>query len=68
MPKYICKVNRFKDQFRVTIPRALVKEMGWEDVQVLILGRNCIDYVLMGRYLGGKSLRTKLETGSVKPD
>lgn len=66
MPRYICKVSQFQDQCRITIPKALVKEMSWEDVTILELRPLSLNYVSMRRFVNGESLRTKLKTDSVK--
>jgi len=66
MPKYFSKLSKFGGQFRLTIPRALVAEMGWEDVEFVIIKEYPPGVMLVRRFIDGESLRTELETDNTK--
>lgn len=57
MPKYLCKVSQHKGQYRLTIPKALVASMGWEDVKYLLLKEASESAVWMRRFVDGQTLR-----------
>jgi len=40
MPRWIVKVSRYKDQIRITIPKALAVESGLFDARLVELGFN----------------------------
>jgi hypothetical protein len=39
MDHWVVKIVKNRGQYRVTIPRTMVKEMSWEDVEYLALNR-----------------------------
>ena len=58
MPKYICKVSHHMGQFRLTIPKALVASMGWEDVKYMLIKEVSMSAVMMRRFVDGESLKS----------
>lgn len=68
MAKYFCKVNKAKEQFRVTVPKALIKSLGWGDVEYVILERLPLSKVLMRRFIDGKDLKNNRKTNPLGPD
>lgn len=48
MPRWIVKINRYKDQVRITIPKALAVEGGFFDVglaEVRLIGEKRLEVV-----------------------
>lgn len=67
MPKFLAKLSKFGGQYRLTIPRQLIKEMAWEKVEYMTLGPQIDDAVIIRRFIDSESLKTKDErdrTGS----
>lgn len=62
MPKYIAKLSKFGGQYRITIPRLLVEECKWEDVEFVILSRVTYEEIKMRRFVDGESLGIKRKT------
>ena len=44
-------------QFRLTIPKALVASMGWEDVKYMLIKEASESAVWMRRFVDGESLK-----------
>lgn len=59
MPKHIAKLNKFGGQYRLTIPRLLVEECGWHDVEFVILYPLQSGSIEIGRFVDGESLKAK---------
>lgn len=57
MPKYFCKVSQHKGQYRLTIPKALIASMGWEDVKYMLIKEASESAVWMRRFVDGESLK-----------
>lgn len=57
MPKWICKVGWSKGQCRVTIPKGLIEEMDWKDVEVLVMRPVSAKFVSVRRFENGESLK-----------
>jgi len=51
----------------LTIPKALIDEMTWQDVEFVIMTNLGDGTVRIRRFIDGESLRTELETDSIKP-
>lgn len=66
MPKHLTKLSKFGGQFRLTIPRALIEEMKWFDVEFVIMQPAGLNHITVRRFIDGKSLGPKLETGTPK--
>jgi len=67
MPKHLVKLSKFGSQYRLTIPRLLIKEMAWEKVEYMTLGPQIDDSVIIRRFIDSESLKAKDErdrTGS----
>lgn len=67
MPKHFTKLSKFGGQFRTTIPKGLIEELSWQDVEFVIMEKIGYNEVRIRRFIDGESLRTKLETNSTKP-
>jgi len=68
MPKYICKVSHHHGQFRITIPKLLVEEVGWEDVEFIIPERLGQDEIWIRRFVNGESLKSNHSNDSAGSD
>jgi len=55
-------------QFRLTIPKALVKSMGWEDVRYLLLKEASESAVWMRRFVDGQTLKGDSPEDRTGPD
>ena len=66
MPKHLTKLSKFGGQFRITIPRALIVEMGWQDVEFVIMQSASPKAFYVRRFIDGETLRTELETDRAK--
>jgi len=67
MPKFLGKLSRFGGQYRLTLPRLLVEQVAWEDVEYVVL-RGLIDRsIVIKEFIDGESLginREKDRAGS----
>jgi len=59
MPKHLAKLSKFGGQFRLTIPKLLIQEMGWKDAEYVILQANDVRYITVRRFIDGESLKSK---------
>lgn len=59
MPKHLVKLSRFGGQYRLTIPKLLINELGWQDVEFVILGRLPAAGIELRRFIDGESLKAK---------
>ncbi|MBA7583487.1 hypothetical protein ES708_25432 [subsurface metagenome] len=59
MAKHLVKVERSGKGFRVNIPRRLVGENRWEDVQYVFIKPGPGHTVVIEGFLGGKDLKTE---------
>jgi|GEM_PF-2735827 len=57
MPKYLTKISKFGGQYRVTIPKGLIEEMEWHDVEFVMLEAGDFDQIWVGRFIDGESLK-----------
>ena len=67
MPKYLTKISKFGGQYRLTIPKLLVKEMKWQDVEFVYLVDEGGGLLAVRRFIDGESLgieRKKHRDGS----
>lgn len=67
MAKYLVKANWNSGQLRITIPKSLVEELGWGDVEYVMLEEYQRGSVEMMRFIDGKSLKSEAagsKTGS----
>jgi len=58
MPKHFCKVARANEQLRISLPKALVKTLGWEDIAFAILEKTESGDMLVRRFVDRTSLET----------
>ena len=63
MPKYFCKVARTNTQLRISIPKALVKELGWEDIAFAILEKTEAGNMRVSKFVDRASLGTVSKEG-----
>jgi len=59
MPKHLSKISSFGGQYRLTIPKLLIKEMKWKGVEYVFLERLGKDDIMIRRFIDGESLRTE---------
>lgn len=57
MPKYLTKISKFGGQYRITIPKALVEELNWHDVDFVIMEHICYEFIRIRRFIDGESLK-----------
>jgi len=62
MPKYFTKLSKSGGQNRLTIPKALIEELSWQDVEFVIMDNIGGGTLRIRRFIDGESLRPKLET------
>lgn len=60
MPKYLTKLSKFGGQFRLTIPKGLVEEAGWQDVEFVTMETYMGLYIRVRRFIDGESLKTEV--------
>lgn len=58
MPKHLTKISKFGGQYRLTIPKLLIDEAKWKDVEYVFLERHGKYDVMIRRFIDGESLRT----------
>jgi len=56
MPKHLARLSKFGGQHRLTIPKLLVEELGWHDVEYVVLSKVSKDLVYIRRFIDGESL------------
>ncbi|MBA7495360.1 hypothetical protein ES702_05942 [subsurface metagenome] len=61
MPKYLAKLSKFGGQCRLTLPRLLVEEMAWDDVEYITLGPQIDKSIIIRRFVDAESLGIKRE-------
>jgi hypothetical protein len=59
MPKHLTKISKFGGQHRLTIPKLLIEELGWKDVEYVIVEGLCTGVVQIRRFMDGEDLKTK---------
>lgn len=62
MPKHLSKISKFGGQYRLTIPKLLMEEIKWQDVEFVMLDRIGRDDVRIRRFIDGESLRAQGKT------
>ena len=68
MAKHFCKITQHAGQYRLTIPKALVASMGWEDIKYMILKPASESAVWMRRFVDGESLKNDSPEDRPGPD
>lgn len=61
MPIYLTKLSKFGGQYRVTIPKGLIQEVEWEDVEYVILEGDLDRTMKIRRFVDAESLRGEAE-------
>ena len=67
MPKYLTKISKFGGQYRLTIPKGMIEEINWQDVEYVILESYMGLAIRVRRFIDAESLGIKSErdrTGS----
>lgn len=59
MPKFFAKLSRFGGQYRITLPKALVGQARWEDVEFVIMELVFPNEIKMRRFIDAESLGVK---------
>jgi len=59
MPKYLTKISKFGGQYRLTIPKLLVEELKWQDVEYVILENILNEFFRVRRFIDEESLGVK---------
>jgi len=59
MAKYLTKLSKFGGQYRVTIPKGLIAETGWGEVEFIILEKMGHDEIRLRRWIDAKSLKSE---------
>lgn len=59
MPKYLAKLSKFGGQYRLTLPKLLIEQMGWGDVEFVILYPLESGSIEIGRFIDEESLGIK---------
>lgn len=49
MPKHIVKVSGGKSSFRIVIPLKIVEEMGWDDLEYVVVKKTGPDFLTIRR-------------------
>lgn len=61
MRKYLCKLSRFGGQFRVSIPRSLIKCLGWKKVEYVVLHKYGENSLVVEEFIDREALEGKSE-------
>ncbi len=61
MPEWIMKLSHSGGQARITVPKDLVSEMGWEDVKIVVLQKISPKYLGVRRFEVGKEKDARSE-------
>lgn len=59
MAKYLTKLSKFGGQFRVTIPKGLIEEADWRDVEFVILEWSGLNSIFIRRFIDAESLKSE---------
>jgi len=59
MPKYLAKLSKFGGQYRLTLPRLLIEELVWDDVEYITLGPQIDNSIIVRRFIDAESLGVK---------
>lgn len=59
MAKHLAKLSKFGGQFRLTLPKLLIDEIEWHDVEYVILYKLETSEIRIRRFVDGESLRTE---------
>ena len=68
MAKYLTKISKFGGQYRLTIPRSLIDEYRWHDVEYVILEPVMDKAIRMRRFIDGESLKTEVTRNKAGSD
>lgn len=60
MPKHLVKLSKFGGQYRLTIPRAMIEEIEWQDVEYVTLESIMGKGIRIWRFLDGQSLKGEI--------
>lgn len=64
MAYWVHRISEVKGQYRITLPKPLVKDLGWDKGDVLILRKYGEDMVVVE--LGGKGVRFESDISECK--
>jgi len=56
MPKYLAKLSKFGGQFRLTLPRLLVEQVAWEDVEYVVFDGRIDRSIVIKEFIDAESL------------
>lgn len=59
MPKVLAKLSKFGGQYRLTIPKCLIEEVGWHDCEFIILEPIEYNMIRIRRFVDAESLNIK---------
>jgi len=59
MPKYLAKLSKFGGQHRITLPKLLIKEAEWQDVEFVIIDRLGVGGLRIRRFVDAEELGIK---------
>lgn len=59
MPKHLTKISKFGGQYRLTIPKGLIQEMDWQDVEFVLMDKVGHGALRIRRFIDGQSLKSK---------
>lgn len=57
MATWICKVSMQSGQFRLTVPKGLVSEMGWHEVNCVLIRKATERMIEVRRFTDAESLK-----------
>lgn len=55
--KHLVKLSKFGGQFRISLPKQLVEDLSWKDVDFVILEDFKAGFLWVRRFIDGESLR-----------
>ena len=59
MPKHLSKISKFGGQYRLTIPKLLIEEMKWQDVEFVVMVDEGGGLLAVRRFIDAESLRAE---------
>ena len=56
MPKYLSKISKFGGQYRLTIPKQMIEEIKWQDVEYVTIESQMGLALRVRRFIDAESL------------
>lgn len=57
MTKHIIKTDQSNGNFRISVPKKFVYQLGWKDERYMIIESNEVDEVVLRRLINGEDIK-----------